>query len=121
MSAVEWVSVGSTSSPIVLSDVVIDQASTLLSDAYVRALFKCAINDEALDTQHVIITKSDKDKKHEQDLDELGTTSASSVAAKEAMVDRNKSFWQSSKWAKKLVRHCEKSLHYGAVFQSLTS
>jgi len=102
MSAVEWVSTGSTSSPIVLSDVVIDQASAVLSDAYVRALFKCAINDEEIGTEKVINTKTEKDKKQEQDLDELGLESTASVAAKEAMVDRSKSFWQSSKWAKKL-------------------
>lgn len=104
MSAVEWVSTGSTSSPIVLSDVVIDQASAVLSDAYVRALFRCAINDEEIGTEKVINTKTEKDKKQEQDLDELGSESTASVAAKEAMVDRSKSFWQSSKWAKKLVR-----------------
>lgn len=103
MSAVEWVSIGAISTPIVLSDVVIEQASAILSDSYVRALFTCAINDEELDTKKVINTKTDKDKKHEQDLEEIGTSSASSVAAKEAMVDRNRSIWQSSKWAKKLT------------------
>jgi len=103
MSAVEWVSVGSSSTPIVLSDVVIEQCSAILSDSYVRALFTCAINDEELDTNKVINTITDKDRKHEKDLEELGTSSAASVAAKEAMVDRNRSFWQSSKWAKKLT------------------
>ena len=103
MSAVEWVSIGSSSTPIVISDVVIEQASAILSDTYVRALFKCAINDEELGTDKVINTKTDKDMKHEKDLDELGTSSAASIAAKEAMVDRNRSFWQSSKWAKKLT------------------
>ena len=103
MSAVEWVSIGSSSTPIVLSDVVIEQASALLSDTYVRALFTCAINDDELETNKVINTKTDKDQKHEKDLEELGTSSAASVAAKEAMVDRNRSFWQSSKWAKKLT------------------
>mmetsp|Transcript_20160 Transcript_20160/g.43793 ORF Transcript_20160/g.43793 Transcript_20160/m.43793 type:complete len:1384 (-) Transcript_20160:144-4295(-) len=103
MSAVEWVSIGSSSTPIVLSDVVIEQASAILSDSYVRALFTCAINDEELDTKKVINTKTDKDRKHEKDLEEIGTSSASTVAAKEAMVDRNRSFWQSSKWAKKLT------------------
>jgi len=103
MSAVEWVSVGSSSTPIVLSDVVIEQCSAILSDSYVRALFTCAIDDEELDTKKVINTITDKDRKHEKDLEELGTSSAASVAAKEAMIDRNRSFWQSSKWAKKLT------------------
>ena len=103
VSAVEWISIGSSSTPIVLSDVVIEQASAILSDAYVRSLFTCAINDDELKTNKVINTKTEKDQKHEKDLDELGTSSAASVAAKEAMVDRNRSFWQSSKWAKKLT------------------
>ncbi|KAL9181070.1 hypothetical protein ACHAXT_009875 [Thalassiosira profunda] len=103
MSAVEWVYTGSSSTPIVLSDVVIEQASAILSDSYVRALFTCAINNEELDTKRVLETKSDKDKKHEKDLEEIGTSSAATVAAKEAMVDRNRSFWQTSKWAKKIT------------------
>ena len=104
MSAVEWISIGSSSTPIVLSDVVIDQASALLSDSFVRSLFRRAMNDEALETQKVIDTKTDKDKKHEQDLEEVGFSSVASVAAKEAMIDRTRSFWQSSKWAKKLSK-----------------
>lgn len=102
MSAVEWVTIGSSSSPIVLSDVVIEQASALISDSYVRALLRCAIDDDALQTQKIIGTKTEKDKKHEKDLKEIGSESVASLAAKEAMVDRNRSFWQSSKWAKKL-------------------
>ena len=102
MSAVEWVSVGSSSTPIVLSEVVIEQAGAILSDSYVRVLFTCAINDEELDTSKIINTKTEKDKKHEKDLEELGSESAASIAAKEAMVDRNRSLWQSSKWAKKI-------------------
>lgn len=102
MSAVEWVSVGSSSTPIVLSDVVIEQASALLSDSYVRALFTCAIDEDRLNTKIVINAKTDKDEKHEKDLQEIGMSSAALVAAKEAMVDRNRSIWQSSKWAKQL-------------------
>ena len=45
MSAVEWVTIGSSSTPIILSDVVIEQAAAILADSYVRALFSCAIND----------------------------------------------------------------------------
>lgn len=102
MAAVEWVSNGSTSSPIVLSKVVIEQATLFLSDSYVRSLFNCAIDDEVLMTRNVIDTKTEKDIKQENDLTELGSTSVTSLAAKEAMVDRNRKFWQSSKWAKKL-------------------
>eukprot|EP00985_Skeletonema_marinoi_P002204 scaffold893_cov143-Skeletonema_marinoi.AAC.8 len=102
MSAVEWVSNGSTSSPIVLSNVVIEQATVFLSDSYVRSLFNCAIDDDVLMTRKVIDTKTEKDIKQENDLTEIGSTSATSLAAKEAMVDRNRRFWQSSKWAKKL-------------------
>ncbi|KAL3776550.1 hypothetical protein ACHAW5_008712 [Stephanodiscus triporus] len=103
MSAVEWVSVGSSSTPIVLSGVVIEQVSAILSDSYVRSLFTLAINDDELDTKNVIHTKTEKDGKHEKDLEDIGMSSATSVAAKEALADRNRSFWQSSKWAKKLT------------------
>ena len=102
MSAVEWVSNGSISSPIVLSNVVIEQANVFLSDSYVRSLFNCAIDDDVLMTRKVIDTKTEKDIKQENDLTEIGSASATSLAAKEAMVDRNRRFWQSSKWAKKL-------------------
>jgi len=117
MSAVEWVSVGASSHPVVLSDVVIEQASAIVSDSYVRALFTLAINDDELDTKTVINTKTEKDGKHEKDLEDIGMSSATSVAAKEALADRNRSFWQSSKWAKKLTtflsgpeNHAPKSL-----------
>ena len=103
MSAVEWVYTGSSSTPIVLSEVVVEQASALLADSYVRTLFRCAIDDNALDTEKVISTKTDKDKSYEKDLEDIGTESVSSLAAKEAMVDRNRSFWQGT-WAKKLTR-----------------
>lgn len=102
MSAVEWVSFGSSTTPIVLSDVVCEQVSAVLSDAYVRTLFTCAINDEKICTQTVLSAKTEKDEKHEKDLVDIGMSSAASVAAKEAMVDRNRSFWQSSKWAKQI-------------------
>ena len=100
MSAVEWVSSGSSSTPIVLSSAVLEQVAALLHDSHVRALFTCAIDDEALGTAKVIRTKTDKDKKHEKDLEELGVD-ATAVAAQEAMVDHNRSIF-SSKWAKKL-------------------
>jgi ubiquitin-protein ligase E3 C len=103
MSAVEWVYAGPTSTPIVLSELVIEQASAFLSDTYVRVLFTRAIDDDELDTKNVLNTKTEKDRKHEKDLEDIGMSSATSVAAKEALADRNRSFWQSSKWAKKLT------------------
>ena len=101
MSAVEWVYNGSSSTPIVLSSAVIDQVSAIISASTVRGLFNCAIDNDALDTKTVLRNKTAKDKKHEQDLEELGSTSAANVAAKEAMTDRTKSIWRSG-WAKKL-------------------
>jgi ubiquitin-protein ligase E3 C len=103
MSAVEWVYIGSSSTPIVLSEAVVEQASVLLADSYVRNLFRCAIDPDSLETDKVINTKTDKDKSYEKDLEEIGTESVSSLAAKEAMVDRNRSFWQGT-WAKKMTR-----------------
>lgn len=101
MSAVEWVYNGSSSTPIVLSSAVIDQVSAIISASTVRGLFNCAIDNDALGTKTTLGNKTSKDKKHEQDLEELGSTSAANVAAKEAMTDRTNSIWRSG-WAKKL-------------------
>uniref|UniRef100_A0A7S2UH98 HECT-type E3 ubiquitin transferase n=1 Tax=Attheya septentrionalis TaxID=420275 RepID=A0A7S2UH98_9STRA len=103
-SAVEWVTHGAHHSPIVLSTVVLDQCKILLVDSYVRELFSSAINDTALNTEHVITSKNDKDLKLEQDMAAVGSTSAANLAAKEARIDRDRSFWKSSKWAKKLSK-----------------
>jgi ubiquitin-protein ligase E3 C len=56
-----------------------------------------------LGTEAVLRAKNDKDLKHEKDLAEVRTSSAISLAAKEARVDRSKSFWQSSSWARKVT------------------
>jgi ubiquitin-protein ligase E3 C len=102
-SAVEWISTSNGHhTPIVLSPLVTDQCKLLLVDSFVRNLFDCAIDDEALGTASVLRTKNDKDLKLEKDMAEVATASATSLAASEAMVDRNKSFWKSSKWARKL-------------------
>ena len=74
----------------------------MLSDAYVRSVFRLAIDDVALNIKGVIDTRTEKDKGHEEDLVKVGTNTATNLAAKEAMVDRNRSFWQSSRWAKRL-------------------
>ena len=50
----------------------------------------------------VIETKNEKDLKYEKDMDDVEATSATFLAAKEAIVDRSKDFWNSSKWAYKL-------------------
>ena len=93
---------GAHHTPIVLSAAVIDQCRAFVSDSYVRRLFACAIDDEAIDTRHIIETKNDKDMKHEKEMVDVIGTSVANLAAKEAMVDRSKSIWQTSRWAKKL-------------------
>lgn len=103
MSAVEWVHFNATSTPVVLSSVVVEQASVLLVDSYVRALFNCAVDNDLLGTEKVINTKTEKDQSYEKDLQDIGTESVSSLAAREAMVDRNRGFWQGT-WAKKLTK-----------------
>ena len=79
-----------------------EQCKLLLVDSFVRNLFNCAIDNDALGTENVLRSKNDKDLKHEKDLAEVGTSSATSLAASEARVDRSKGFWKSSKWARKL-------------------
>lgn len=101
-SAVEWIRSGDHHTPIVLSPVVMEQCKLLLVDSFVRNLFNCAIDDDALSTKDVLLNKNEKDLKQETDLAEVGTSSATSLAASEARVDRSKGFWKSSKWARKL-------------------
>lgn len=102
-SAVEWISNGDHHTPIVLSPVVIEQCKLLLVDSFVRNLFNCAIDNDVLKTEEILRNKNDKDLKQEKDLAEVGASSATSLAASEARVDRSKSFWKSSKWARKLT------------------
>ena len=103
-SSVEWISDGSHLTPIVLSPVLLDQCKLILLDSYVRSLFNCAIDVDALNVEAIITRKDSKDKKLEKDLVEILTESSTTVAAREAMVDRTKGFWQRSKWAKKLQK-----------------
>jgi ubiquitin-protein ligase E3 C len=104
-SVVEWITIGGGHhKPVVLSPVIIDQCKLLLVDSFVRRLFNCAIDTDALDTEKVLASKNDKDIKHEKDLLEVGASSAATLAAKEARMDRNRSFWNSSKWARKLTK-----------------
>jgi len=98
-SAVEWISDAKGHfQPVILSPVIIDQCKLLLVDSFVRRLLNCAIDSKALDTDQVLNVKSEKDKKHEKDLMDGGSTSAALLVAKEARIDRNRSFWNSSKW-----------------------
>ncbi len=103
-SSVEWIRDGSHLTPIVLSPVILDQCKVIILDSYVRSLFNCAIDVDALNVKEIISKKDGRDKKLEKDLEEILTESSISVAAREAMVDRTKGFWQRSKWAKKLQK-----------------
>eukprot|EP00934_Nitzschia_sp_Nitz4_P006977 Nitzschia sp. Nitz4//scaffold196_size54656//16609//20632//NITZ4_006637-RA/size54656-snap-gene-0.31-mRNA-1//-1//CDS//3329540420//6967//frame0 len=107
-SVVEWMSDGQGHhTPVVLSSVVLKQCHTLLVDSFLRHLFSCAIDDEALRTNQVLQAKTEKDRKHEPH------ESAVALAAKEARKDRTKSFWNSSVWAKKLTKGVSSMLDKG--------
>lgn len=107
-SVVEWISDGKGHlSPVVLSPTVMEQCKYLLSDAFVRRIFSCAIDSDALQVENILNQKDDYDKKQEAELHEAGA-SATSLAAKEARVDRSKGFWQSSGWAKKIGKGMSK-------------
>jgi ubiquitin-protein ligase E3 C len=104
-SSIEWVTDGrGQHTPIVLSPVVIDQCKLLLLDSFVRKLYTCAIDLEALNTVRVLNEKNENDLKQEKDLFEGGASSPAALAEKEARVDRTRTFWQSSKWAQKLTK-----------------
>jgi len=118
-SAVEWVSHGTHSTPIVLSVVVIDQCKALVIDSYVRNLFKCAIDEDIIGVDSIISDKNSKDKKYEDEMAQLGGTSAASLAAREARVDRTRGFWQSSKWANKLSKGMNSLLSGGGEGNAL--
>jgi hypothetical protein len=109
-SVVEWISDGKGHhSPVILSPIVMEQCKLLLVDAFVRKLFTCAIDEQALNTEHVLLAKNEKDLKHEADLQEAGQ-SAATLAAKEARVDRSRGFWNSSAWARKVTKGVSKML-----------
>jgi hypothetical protein len=109
-SVVEWISDGKGHhSPVVLSPVVMEQCKCLLVDSFVRKLFRCAIDETSLKTDEILKSKTEKDLKHEKDLQNAGANAAS-LAAKEARIDRSKSFWNSSAWARKLTKGVSKML-----------
>lgn len=108
-SAVEWISDGKSHlTAVVLSPVVLEQCKYLLLDSYVRDLFTVAIDDKAMKTDETLLEKTDKDVKQEKDLS--SNTTAASLAAKEARVDRSKGFWKSAKWAKNIKSGVSKML-----------
>jgi hypothetical protein len=108
-SVVEWISDGrGHHSPVVLSSVVMEQCKLLLVDAFVRKLFYCAIDEQALNTSQVLKVKNEKDLKCEKDLQAAGS-SAANLAANEARIDRSRG-WLSSVWASKLTKGVSKML-----------
>ena len=109
-SVVEWISDGKGHhSPVVLSPVVMGQCKFLLADSFVRKLFHGAIDKKSLKTDEILKLKTEKDLKHEKNLQEAGATAAS-LAAKEARVERNKSFFKSSGWARRLKKGVSKMI-----------
>lgn len=107
-SVVEWVSDGKGHhTPVVLSPVILEQCRQLVSDgAWVRRLFQASMADDELlkKTEIVLGKKNDSDRKLEKELQAVGSSSAASLAAKEARVDRNKRLWNSSAWAQRLTK-----------------
>jgi len=104
-TAVEWVSDGKGRlTPIVLSIVVLDQCKAMFVDSFVRSLVSCSTDAQSLGIDKTLQSKNDKDKQMEKELADEGGSSATNLAAKEARVDRNQSFWNSSRWARKMSK-----------------
>lgn len=103
-SAITWSQNTSGSHiPIIIPSVIIDMCKDILFDNFVRSLFHRAIDNDILDTDHILKKKSEEDIKHESQLKESKHLSATNMAAAEARKDKN--FWRkSSAWAKKLSR-----------------
>ena len=103
-STITWINVDGNQKPIVLSPIILEQCKSLLVENYVRRMFLAAIDTTYLQTDTVLASKNDQDLKHESDWSESSSSSAASLAAKEARIDRNKKFWNSSNWARKLTK-----------------
>eukprot|EP00980_Cylindrotheca_fusiformis_P001483 scaffold345_cov134-Cylindrotheca_fusiformis.AAC.94 len=109
-SIVEWFSDGKGHQTCVrLSPIVMEQCRVLISAGCVRRLFHCAVDQNVLKTKETLRAKNDRDLKHEKEFEEAGA-SAVSLAAKEARIDRSKSFWNSSSWARKVSSGVSKML-----------
>ena len=120
-SVVEWVTDGKGHhSPVVLSPIILEQCRQVISDStWIRRLFQVSMTDygghftnstqEASNvllhkTDIILAKKTEKDLKLEREIREAGSSSAASMAAKEARADRNKRFWNSSAWALKVTK-----------------
>lgn len=110
-SVVEWVADGGHHSPVVISPIILEHCRALVADGWVRKLFKCAMDLERLKTDEVLRKKTEEDLKIEKELYEVGSSSGASLAAKEARVDRNRSIWKSSGWARNLSKGVSKMLN----------
>jgi len=110
-SVVEWVSDGGHHSPVILSPIILEHCRMIVADGWVRKLFQCAMDLHRPKIDEVLMKKTDKDLKMEKELSELGSSSVASLAAKEARVDRNRSFWKSSAWARNLTKGVSKILN----------
>ena len=121
-ASVEWMTDGKGHhTPIVLSSIILEQCKLLLLDSLIRRLVNSAIDTNALNVDAILTTKTDRDVKHEKNLLDSGAASASSLAAKEARIDRNRSFWDSSKWAGKISKGVSSLLSGAASPKTPTS
>ena len=103
-STITWINIDGNQKPIVLSPIILEQCKSLLVESYVRRIFNASIDTQFLQTDHVLTSKNEQDLKHERDWNESSSSSAATLAAKEARIDRNKKFWNSSNWARKLSK-----------------
>ena len=103
-STITWIKIDGNQKPVVLSPIILEQCKCLLVENYVRRMFLAAIDTQFLQTDTVLASKNDQDLKQESDWIAASSSSAASLAAKEARIDRNKEFWNSSNWARKLSK-----------------
>jgi hypothetical protein len=105
-SAVEWITDGKGHhTPVVISSVVLEQCKAFTLDSFVRRLFQCAIDKDYFETDKVLSSKTEEDVQLEKDLSKSAGASTVSLAANEANIDRSKSFWSSSRWARRLTKN----------------
>jgi len=113
-----------THTPILISEVIIQQCQLLLLDNYVRGVFNACIPFVSIviaggdgDLDKLLATKTETDEQYENDLSKISTLSTKSLAAQEArkresgLLDFGDSkkalaFWKhrSSKWAKNIQK-----------------
>jgi ubiquitin-protein ligase E3 C len=118
-SVVEWIDDGrGHHSPVVLSPVILEQCRMLVMDSWIRKLFNCAIDIEYLETESILSEKTDKDLKLAKEMADVAASSAAFLAAKEARVDRNKAFWKSAGWARKISKGMSTVLSKGNKTES---